>query len=210
MRELVRSALPRDWVVDERRVLIDPPTVRDALEVLVTYEGYSKGDDADTEVFRDAVRRWLPASIADSLVADDADRGRTATLVLGLVLEGVEPAKATPSKKGAREIKSPTLHTLGFYCRIYSADPWTVYTTTPWPFYLLFLQESRRQQASKSLSDMRSSMVSGMSSNGIRKMTRDLEKDLGFVKLTPEEQHEFDMEASREGIKVLQMIKANP
>jgi len=211
MRDLVRSTLPRDWEIDGQRVLIKPPTVRDALEVLATHEGYRKEADADTDVFKDAVRRWLPAIVADNFLAPDVDRAKVVALVLGLILEGVEPAEPSPDDKegvGKRTMRRPFHHMLGSYCRVFRLDPYQVYTTTPWPFFLSFLKESHRQSAVEELAQMRTSLTANMKSDAIKRMGKQLEKQLGFVELSDEEKDVMDIKASESGIEILAALKA--
>jgi hypothetical protein len=207
MRELVRSALPREWEIDGQRVLIPPPSVRDALEVLATHEGYRAGDDADTGVFQDALRRWLPAEAASAVLA--GERTTTVTLVLGLILEGVDASRAAPERKNGRKMKRPFVHMLGSYCRLFRLDPYQVYTSTPWPFFLTFLQESHRQTAVEGLSNMRTALAPNMKSEAIKKMGSSLESQLEFEGTTDEEREHAEMEASREGIRILEMMKVD-
>jgi len=207
MRELVRSALPRDWEINGQRVLIPPPTIRDALEVLATNEGYRDNADADTDVFQDAVRRWLPSIVVDEILSDDADRGVVTTLVLGLILEGVEPPSEKKRSKVIAAMRRPYMHMLGAYCRVFHLDPWLVYTKTPWPFFLVFLKESHRQSAINELGRMRTSLASNMKGDAIRKMGNDLKHQLDLVELSGEEKELADIEASEDGIEILEAMK---
>ena len=201
MKEIVRSALAREREVEGERLLIEPPSVRDALEILASYEGYLEGQASAEGVFNDVLCRWLPERLTDLFVREDVVKRVVVDHVLKFVLEGVpEPEKA--KTKAGRTMKSPFLSMVGSYCRTYGTDPYTVYCTTPWPFFLLFASEVRRQAAITQITQMKAFSTTHMKKDAHAKMMREIESDMGIITEAANE-----AEAARQGLEMLQALK---
>lgn len=202
MKEIVRSALAREREIDGTRVLIEPPTVRDALEVLVTYESYLEGKSVGEGAFLDALRRWLPLELFRVFAHEDADRQKVVDHVLQLVLEGIPEPDKKGGKKGGHSIKWPFVNMIGSYCATYGVDPYTMYCTVPWPFFLLFATETTRQNALGQLSHIRANSVQHMTEQGVKKFLRGLENDMGLIRVPVDEK-----KAAEEGLAMLEALK---
>jgi len=150
---LARAGLPRIVVLpDGRKFAVQPPTIRDAIEILEGLPGASGGDDSDGAVVEDALQRWLPIDVLAWLTLLSAKK--RAIVLQGLLFQGVDlegmrervKRREERAKKDERKPASPRLDwrlALSDYCQVYHAgNPWVVYKTTPFPFFMSFLDVS--------------------------------------------------------------------
>ena len=151
---LAASGLPRLVELPGGRTIeVRPPFVREAVEILEALEGAVRGEEGDVELVDDVLGEWLPLEVLQYLATLKlAARDR---ILRGLLFGGVdlEAAKRRRKKKtegeDAEQEKRPTSWRvmLSDYCQVWGGEPWTVYTTVPFPFFVAMLAEADRAAA---------------------------------------------------------------
>lgn len=129
-------------IVEGRRFLVARPTVRQAIELHAAAPGALDGDRCDAEMVFDLLEDWLPDELFDAVAGLQLEEALT--LVRTLLDDGTTGNEQQDDDSGDDDnddagVKDVTL-LFGDYCQVYGGDPWTVYTTTPWAFFIGFLR----------------------------------------------------------------------
>lgn len=147
---LAQAGLPRLVELPEgQTVQVRPPVVRDAIELLEALTGALHGDDADAELVDEVAQRWLPAEVIRYL--GELPTRQKLDILKGLVFQGanldaMRRRAASQHARARARGDDPPDHmdwrlALSDYCQIFHAgDPWGVYCSTPFPFFLSMLE----------------------------------------------------------------------
>lgn len=157
MRNLARSALHREIELDTEEgkfYEVPAPSVRDAVEFLVSCKGAIAGEPSNLRVFWSTVRRWLPLVVSGPLSV--LPPVAVVRMLLPILLEGTprDPARDLDEEE-LPEIEDPIERLvdldlrgmLAEYCGEFGADPWNVYNRTPWPFFVGEINKLKRLRA---------------------------------------------------------------
>lgn len=134
---LTSADLPLSGEIYEVR----PPTIREAIEISATAAAVGAGEDHVRSL---ALRceTWLPPALLSHLLElDEVAFVRVIRDLLRVHAEKAVPKQEAKEEEAAPAPKREARDTdfrllLADYCQVYGGDPWTVYDTTPWPFFL--------------------------------------------------------------------------
>lgn len=140
---LVAAGLPR--VVegpDGQTFRVRPPSVRDALELIEALQGAVLGDADDELLVQEVMERWLPPDVY-SLMGEIGE-GARAEILKALIYQGVDLSALRDRSKAGDKAERPDAAPnwtllLSDYCQLWSAEPWRVYSDTPFPVFLTML-----------------------------------------------------------------------
>jgi hypothetical protein len=179
MRLLVRAGVDREVQWKDRRFLIEPPSIRDAVELMFSRPGYLLGDLGHTRVFHDALVRFMPPSLATELTRGEVDRRKVWDCLVPILTWGIpEKPKPKPKKPGSYTFEHIWHLLLGRYCATFGGEPWIIYTTTPWSFFLLMLDEARRIEGEKTFQIMEATNIANMEKKDRNKVASRVEADV--------------------------------
>lgn len=122
----------------ELRAEVPPPTVRQWVEIRTAVVEAATGEEADMLALMDLLEEWLPPEVvADLLLMEPVAMLRTVVQLLDAHARRVVPpgdsGDAAPGTGKEWDIRAA----LWDWCAIAGgADPWQVYNSTPWPFFL--------------------------------------------------------------------------
>lgn len=133
------------------RYLVAPPTIQQALEIILHSQGVIDGDPHAIINFKDTLRGWLPPGLYESCWMSEAPDIHAVYVAFQLIVEGI------PSKKVQDQVKEMSLADalkklgdaeyevmIGNYCGVFHQDPVHVYQNVAFgPFLLWYIQSDR-------------------------------------------------------------------
>jgi len=119
--------------------------------------GYLAREPTNTEVYKEALRHWLPQRLAHDLTLVGNDRHDVARALAPMIHMGTPEFVKRTNRSGPRPVdyRSKYAVFIGRYCKVFSSDPWVVYNKTPWPFFILMLDEVTRARAEEEVQQLK-------------------------------------------------------
>lgn len=189
MAAFARMTLPQVVWIEGARHLVEPATVRQALEVRVSIEALVDADDDELAHLRgdliEVLTGWLPPPVVTALSRRTLPD--LARIVLAILEEPTPPPPSWLLKelggekdgdaegdKGSRP--PPALEVLlADYVQVYGGSVWEVYTQVPWGFFLSFLYH-RRTAIARELLRWSEIEILPHTGKGAKDMVADLER----------------------------------
>lgn len=174
---IARSAIPRrvrigDDVYDN----VPPPTIQDAFETIDLLRHAE--DDSEISLLRVVLERWLsPPLTAEILELGPADQTR----VLRRLLTDGSPTQEPSETEKKTQNREPVDLDLAFaqYLETTHSDPWTAYTTHPFPFFLAILDLAPAITAHRELTLVNATAPPNMTKEDRTKYLDDLHRRIG-------------------------------
>jgi hypothetical protein len=141
---LARALIPADLAAFGEIYEVRPPTVREAIEISAICAAVAAGTD-HVRTLATRARTWLPPALVDALLTlEVAEFARITSDLVRLHAEKAvartKDAKTETAGAAKRRGRDSDFRlVLSDYCQVYGGDPWTVYDTTPWPFFLALI-----------------------------------------------------------------------
>ena len=198
---VAEGAYPRIVQVGDDEFEVAAPTVQQAVEVLEILEAVAAGDVEDFYYLR---RRRLPLWCPpDFLKAFDLiSKLDQARLLRHLLYWGAmlpEPDESSDSDRAPEDEVEPDDYAdlLCTYCAVFGSDPWTVWTTMPFPFFLTVMGRVDRHMARLNLRNAEVALLPHAGKRG-NAMLKSIKARAGFRarKLT-----EADYEKDRDALE---------
>jgi len=160
--------------------------------------GYLSRDPTNTHVYFEALRRWLPVRLAHDLTLTGNNREDVVRALAPMIHMGTPEFVKRTNRSGSRPVdyRSKWAVFIGRYCTLFGGDPWVVYNKTPWPFFVLMLDEVTRGKAEAEILQLKLTSLPHVKDWERRRTIEDLQDRLlaGIPPPTREEEAE-------EGIK---------
>lgn len=140
LRRMAELLQPVEIRLGDQEFEVEPPTVRQAVEIRATLLSATQGSEADTATLLDLLDSWLPADLAAALRRMEAARALQLvshlldTQIRRFIRDSAtKPEADEDGQDGGFDIRLA----LSDYCQVMGGDPWRVYNETPWPFFVV-------------------------------------------------------------------------
>lgn len=196
------SCLARRISLGDRKVRLEPPTVRQAVEIIHVLERIEDNDDVELLMELLGGLQWK--GCIDILVhlrnLLNNDPVKFRNTLQSILLQGYDPEQQTAQaqdeqKKEEKESDNETdwKLLLSEYCRTYKGkDPFDVWNQTPFPFFMEMLPEARREEARNHIY---SAFEAGFAFGGSEELMENWQRKAGWdtEKKKQEEAYQEDM-----------------
>jgi len=149
------SCLPREISLGDRRVRVEPPTVRQAVEIIHVLDNIE--DSHDVRLLFDLLKKLNWDGAVDIFVhlrnQLESEPIKFSLLLRDILFQGYDPEEQTQKSKDKEEKESAESRPdwkrlISQYCTAYpGADPNDVWEHTKFPFFMEMLPEARRKEA---------------------------------------------------------------
>jgi len=192
-----RCGLPRHIELGGKGYKLSPPTVRQAVEILYVIK--HRNSAADDELLMELVCAldWkpVPLGLRASFVSDPEQFCRLMQLAIwqGYSLPDDFTDKSKGDKLSSDKPKGYDWEqALTSYCATYGGDPWSVWNTTPFPFFLQKMNSWKRDNAMRQMQRAQAANPGKKTIEAWQAAIRGGkpepdERDMLFERLTPEE-----------------------
>ena len=151
---LAAAALERRFVLGDEVHTYAPPTVRQAVEALGALAALTGDDEDEAEHFFGQVGSWLPGPVMEWY--RQAGFLEQARFLHHALFAGADMGERKDKGEEGGEEKAPASDTdwidlLAAYVGVYGGEPWRVFDTVPFPFFLTLVVRVDRQLARQHL-----------------------------------------------------------
>lgn len=172
VRELVRSALARKILLDgadSKPEYVESPNVLTVMTMLVTFEG-AKGNEVESvELFREAIKKWLPKRVYTKMMrlpwsmvvnysmawavnaSPPKSRKSPSSSDNGDTGENIPGERKTLSEAMSELLGENLSQRVSDFAHAYGLNPWSVMNDTPFTFFMSFVRMTERVRAQRML-----------------------------------------------------------
>lgn len=207
---LSTSCLPRKIVVGERAVRLNPPTVRQAVEILHVLEHMEGPEDEQLLFELLGGLEWSGAADIVILLRNFSEGSplRFGRFLREILLQGYDPEEQTRrSKKGEGVPEEADWKLLlSEYCRAYPGrDPFEVYDEVPFPFFMEMLPEARREIARRHIYR---ALETGVGFGGGKDLMKQWQGQAGWLKSQADKVKDISPEQVKRNLEALKNIRS--
>lgn len=203
------SCLPREINLGDRRVRIDPPTVRQAVEIIHVLDNLE--DEHDVRLLFELLKGLNWHGAVDILVhlrnQMNNEPIKFSLLLRDILFQGYSPKEQTEKSKDpeekeedSKERKPEWDRLISKYCTAFPGEgAYQVYNEVPFPFFMEMLPEARRKEA---VDHINRAFEASFAMGGSEKMMDRWQEQAGFKeKKEKERANKYQEEVPKEELK---------
>ena len=197
---LTLAAAHRVVEIEGEQYRIRAPTLFEGVQVLSSLESVMAGNPEDLDMLRESVLLpWLGPDFMDA--TEILTISGFIKLLRHLLFVGAPAPKEEDDEKRETQEGDPWADALALYCQVYGGEPWAIFNTVPFAFFLQMMSRADRSSARASLRAVEVALLPQSGKDGTR-MLRSMQDRAGWGKAR-EKASKKDLEKDRAALRRL-------